>query len=259
MKQTWYVLVLAVSMLAVLFFSPFSSYALFALNCSPVNGTPPGIDGVYNLGEWSANPQITINTPIQTKFYCMNDSTNLYILVDALGDTTDDNDNQPTHDACSSSNIQACDECLLVFRDAADVTTQAEVWGMTGNIIGSHLPPDTEVSIGFSGHRFYEWKIPLNSINAVAGQLIYFSSPKLCKGVSNGGSFCASMPYDGYNGSDNEWPVGVLYSDTSTWTPIVLNGSLGIPTLTEWGMIIFIVLAGLGAVYYLRRQKTVKS
>jgi hypothetical protein len=32
-----------------------------------------------------------------------------------------------------------------------------------------------------------------------------------------------------------------------------------IPTMTEWGMIIFMVLAGLGAVYFIRRQKTVKS
>ena len=31
------------------------------------------------------------------------------------------------------------------------------------------------------------------------------------------------------------------------------------PTLTEWGMIIFMVLAGLGAVYYLRRQRRVES
>ena len=32
-----------------------------------------------------------------------------------------------------------------------------------------------------------------------------------------------------------------------------------IPTINEWGMIIFVLLTGLGAVYYLRRQKTVKS
>ena len=32
-----------------------------------------------------------------------------------------------------------------------------------------------------------------------------------------------------------------------------------IPTMNEWGMIIFMVLAGVGAVYCLRRQKTVKS
>jgi hypothetical protein len=32
-----------------------------------------------------------------------------------------------------------------------------------------------------------------------------------------------------------------------------------VPTMTEWGMIIFVVLAGLGAVYFIRRQKTTKS
>lgn len=33
----------------------------------------------------------------------------------------------------------------------------------------------------------------------------------------------------------------------------------GIPTMTEWGIIIFMVFAGIGAIYYLRRQKTAKS
>jgi hypothetical protein len=32
-----------------------------------------------------------------------------------------------------------------------------------------------------------------------------------------------------------------------------------IPTLNEWGMIIFMVFAGLGAVYYLRRQRRAES
>jgi len=31
-----------------------------------------------------------------------------------------------------------------------------------------------------------------------------------------------------------------------------------VPTMTEWGMIIFVVLAGLGAAYYLRKQKSIK-
>ena len=34
---------------------------------------------------------------------------------------------------------------------------------------------------------------------------------------------------------------------------------IGIPTMTQRGMIIFVVLAGLGAAYYIRRQKTAKS
>ena len=32
-----------------------------------------------------------------------------------------------------------------------------------------------------------------------------------------------------------------------------------VPSMTEWGMIIFMVLAGLGAVYFIRRQKTAKN
>ena len=36
-------------------------------------------------------------------------------------------------------------------------------------------------------------------------------------------------------------------------------GDVAVPTMTEWGMIIFVVLAGLGATYYLRKQKTAKS
>jgi len=29
-----------------------------------------------------------------------------------------------------------------------------------------------------------------------------------------------------------------------------------VPTMTEWGMILFMLLAGLGSVYYLKRQRT---
>jgi hypothetical protein len=38
-----------------------------------------------------------------------------------------------------------------------------------------------------------------------------------------------------------------------------LNQSTSIPTMNEWGMIIFIVLAGLGSFYYLRRQRRAES
>jgi hypothetical protein len=34
-----------------------------------------------------------------------------------------------------------------------------------------------------------------------------------------------------------------------------LRSASMVPTLTQWGMIIFVVLAGLGAVYFMRRQK----
>jgi len=40
---------------------------------------------------------------------------------------------------------------------------------------------------------------------------------------------------------------------------IITGDQQSIPTMTEWGMIIFTAIAGLGAVYYLRRQKRANS
>jgi hypothetical protein len=37
---------------------------------------------------------------------------------------------------------------------------------------------------------------------------------------------------------------------------LTISEQVSIPTMTEWGMIIFMVLAGLGSIYYLRRQRT---
>jgi len=264
MKKTWYVSSLAILVFAGLFFSPVDSHA--AGFCRLLNGTPPTIDGTISSGEWPTAPQFILNTPtypIRTNVYCMNDSTDLYILVDALGDTTDDDIQTP----CSSPNhVDHCDECLLVFGDADQTSTYtAEVWGKSGigGIVGqnSHFPAGAEVAIGFSNHRFYEWKIPLSSINAVPGQNIDFSSPQLCKGVGTGDPcfYHASMPYDGSTGHDNGWPLGVDVANRSTWTQMRLNDPLGIPTLSEWGMIIFTILAGLGAIFYLRRQKRAEN
>ena len=41
--------------------------------------------------------------------------------------------------------------------------------------------------------------------------------------------------------------------------PQPLRPLTSVPTMNEWGMIIFVVLAGLGAVHYMRRQKRVKK
>jgi hypothetical protein len=52
-------------------------------------------------------------------------------------------------------------------------------------------------------------------------------------------------------------------ANTNTYNVLAIgwasNGSASVPTLTEWGMILFMVLAGLGAAYYLRRQKRATS
>jgi hypothetical protein len=64
--------------------------------------------------------------------------------------------------------------------------------------------------------------------------------------------------------SEAQDPEGVFYSteantflDSKLYGPVLLMDTeqvLPTPAMTEWGMIIFMVLAGLGSVYYLRRQ-----
>ena len=63
---------------------------------------------------------------------------------------------------------------------------------------------------------------------------------------------CPDAPLTGGNGigiGSFNISRGKLDNFAADLTPVA------IPTLTEWGMIIFVVLAGLGAVYYLRRQR----
>jgi hypothetical protein len=170
-------------------------------------GNPPLIDGVVSQGEWPNLPQLTLDSPIAAKYYCLNDPVNLYVLVDATGDETD-----------SSG---ACDECLLVWGAGADIFL-AEIWGATGSENkNSFLALNGEAKMGFgstpnsgTNHRFYEWKIPLASINASPGDVIDFSSPRLFKGACGSG---ASMPYDGSTGRDNVWPLGVDKNNRNTW------------------------------------------
>jgi len=49
-----------------------------------------------------------------------------------------------------------------------------------------------------------------------------------------------------------------LIDNTHSWSPIINDHTYGvlnaIPTMNEWGMIIFAALAGIGSVYYLRKR-----
>lgn len=42
---------------------------------------------------------------------------------------------------------------------------------------------------------------------------------------------------------------------TGLFAYIALQESVAVPTMNEWGMILFMALAGLSSVYYLRRQR----
>jgi len=101
------------------------------------------------------------------------------------------------------------------------------------------------------------------------GLIIRFSNPSVsyaaddtCNSVLVGATNSDASGYfiEGFvRDSDGVSPWQNIRSDALAAFRIINQGdNPSIPTLTQWGMIIFIVLAGLGAVYYLRRQKTVK-
>jgi len=172
-------------------------------------GVPPIIDGKME-GLWS-NPQITMNHPdypIDAFAYCLNDQSNLYVLVDAVGDTTQ----------------EPLDECLLWFGFAPSYpgyTARVNVFG-DGQVDGT---AGYSAAVGFDSssnsltpHMIYEFSIPLSLIQIQPGQSITVCSP-MWKG--------RSMVYDKGTDLDNIWPKGLVESDVNTWG--ILQTSLSRP------------------------------
>jgi len=164
--------------------------------------TAPTIDGRFTEGEWW-NAQIHMTAPdyeIDAFVYFLNDNSNLYVLVDAIGDTTD----------------SAMDECLLVFGFQDQVRVE---------VIGASGPPSTggfTGAIGYGGspnnpaaHKIYEFSIPFSYIHTQPGWPIDFSSPRSGKHILG-----ASMPYDGDSGRDNVWPVTLQEGNIDTWSTL---------------------------------------
>jgi hypothetical protein len=167
---------------------------------------PPFIDGKME-GLWAA-PQITMKSPdypIDAFAYFLNDQSNLYVLVDAVGDATKD----------------ASDECLLWFgftNSGTGYTARIVVFG-DGHLGGT---AGYTAAAGFGGspnsptpHMTYEFSIPLSVIQIQPGQSITVCSPEW-KG--------RSIVYDYSTSKDNVWPNGLSLSDVNTWT--ILQTSL---------------------------------
>ena len=161
--------------------------------------TPPVIDGNFLSGEWS-NLQLVFKSPdypdsyvLPTYVYFLNDNSNLYVLVDAVGDPADG----------------VSDECLLWFNFIN--TVKVSIIGASGTKINTNF----NAAIGFSSspnsasaHKIYEFCIPFSYINSAPGQTIDFCSPELKGG---------SMPFDFETYHDNIWPLGLIVDNLDTW------------------------------------------
>jgi hypothetical protein len=192
---------------------------------------PPSIDGVFNSGEWT-NPQLTLTKPaypITAYAYFTNDVSNLYVMVDSVGDATD----------------STGDECLLVFNFI--LFKEALIIGPSGTTTSNNY----NAAIGYGGspnnsssHKIYEFSIPLSFIGGVAGQPIDFSSPPFKGG--------ASMTFDSETGRDNVWPANLNVQDQGTWGLIQLAllrpvGGILLPTNKLEILTPYLALVGLAA------------
>jgi hypothetical protein len=192
--------------------------------------TPPSVNGVFKPEEYSG-PQIIFTVPpynssyLNAYVYFVNDASKLYVMVDAVGDQTNDRG----------------DENLLVFNFPHWVWV--EYWGVGGTICsatgrGCFVPEGTIGAVGYGTspnsthwHKIYEVSISLKTLNATAGQDLDFCSPKKPIGTSVPPAGGSSISYDDATGRDNPWPDGLIFyvdannvahTDISTWGTLSL-------------------------------------
>ena len=193
--------------------------------------SPPSIDGHMSAGEWS-NLQITMTSPfpVEAYAYFLNDNNYLYVLVDAVGDTT----NNPS------------DECLLVFDFANNV--MLKVFGDSSKLPATGFDAaagfDTSPNSPAVNHRIFEIRIPLSLINIEPGESVDICSPAW-KG--------RSIVYDVTGNRDNIWPSGLNEGNLNTWG-LLETSRESIPA-TSISPILMIVLLGSLAVIGAKRIK----
>jgi hypothetical protein len=235
----------------VMFFWIASAYAQGpTIVCQPVSGAAPTIDGSIGAGEWPATPNLTLgapNYPIETNFTCVYDAQNLYILVEAVGDTTE----------------SVGDECLLVF-DLPPMHKIVEIWSTATDIIHRFDGGSSGQSqMGFDGHRVYEFMINLGSIGLQRGGSIPFYSPAQYKDPG----VWASMPYDAGSYKDNIFPYNlqvtegpvvddhVTIGSVTNYATLVLYNTSPAPALSPVVMFCVALLLVVMAVRLLHRKR----
>jgi hypothetical protein len=209
-----------------------------------ITGTPPTVDGAVGPGEWPWAPQITIDasyvnpSPFESvlpdapayAIFAYTD-TDLYILVDVVGDETADTG----------------DECVF-WINAHSTTYDLYIYGngTTADTVGG----DRAAGMGTSpnsgvNHRIYEFRIPLSALGVSVGQTVAICSPFFKSG--------GSMGYDPSTGHDNIWPPGLVSNDLGTWASLRLQDpGAAVPSLSFVGVAAMAVLLALIAAAALR-------
>ena len=245
LQESCQISVLSIVFLAVLLNSAYAQRP--QINTDWLVGPAPTINGAFPVGEWS-NPQLILTNPdypILTYVYFVNNDTHLFVMVDAVGDTTD----------------TSGDECLLVFGFPPNYVSVNISGTSSLNPTGNNDPPGMVGAIGHGpspnsqvNHKIYEFMIPLQGINAAPGQPIDFASPPWKNDF-------ASMPYDSSTSRDNVYLPGLSTNpndqDINKWAILSVASQpiTPIPTLNEWGMMMLALLMAGMAFWRIRQKK----
>jgi hypothetical protein len=170
-----------------------------------------------------------------------NDDENLYISIDFTPDDTMDGNKD------YSKVYVETDNGVKEFRVSVNETK----WGKAGFAYTD--------KVGYQ-HKVYEFKIPLREFlgTQLEGRdkvLLAFSAYGTAGHCCFPDGSCAQVDQIARDCTD----IGGVYTAGGSCNPNPCPQPNLIPTITQWGMIIFIILAGLGAGYYLRRQRKANS
>ena len=216
----------------------------------------PSIDGRFAPEEW-ATPQIVFEVPpypttfLNTYVYFVNDNEKLYVMVDAVGDRTDDQLDEALLVFNFESNIMIAFRGLKGFECRSPSTDCLIPAGVDGRV-GYDISPNSALT-----HKIYEVSIPLKYLSE-PGQSVDFCSPKINvfetsghggKGTDSSGS----MGYDYTTGRDNVWPQGLILSQKDSWGTLAL-AAFGVAPIPEFS-IATVLLASLAATVILLRRR----
>jgi hypothetical protein len=221
-KTSWRIFFVAF-LLAILLHIP-SGYSARPVVNGVWTTTPPTVDGKFSTGEWTA-PQLVFEVPpypasfLKTYVYFVNDNQKLYVMVDAVGDRTDDQRDEVLLEFSFTSNMIVAFRGLGGFECVSNATNCLMPDGAHG-MVGFNPSPNSALQ-----HKIYEVSIPLKYL-AAPGQPVDFASPKAhvfhCSGKGCGS---ASLGYDYRTERDNVWPQDLVVSKIETWGILTLASS----------------------------------
>jgi hypothetical protein len=126
------------------------------------------------------------------------------------------------------------------------VTFEVDVWGHNTN-------ENNTWTQGFFISQ-YSGAVTLNNYNhpVTATGNGWFTPSVILNGAPTGGSLLLGLLVDFDIGAENGDVNAAIFENLRiTYEPI---NTITTPTMTQWGMIIFAVLSGLGAVYFMRKK-----